>query len=48
MEQCDNKGKYFFVEIIPSIDDEGHWDGKIQLAIQVRRSNIDDDSFFAL
>jgi len=48
MEKCDNKGNYFFVEIIPSIDDEGHWDGKFQLAIQVRRSNIDDDSFFEL
>jgi len=48
MEKCDNKGNHFFVEIIPSIDDRGDWDGKFQLAIQIRRANISDDSFFEL
>lgn len=48
MKAFDNKGNHFFIEIIPDIDNNGSWKGKYQMAIQARRLNIDDDSFFAL
>lgn len=48
MKTFDNKGNHFFIEIIPEINNEGAWKGKYQMAIQARRLNIDDDSFFAL
>lgn len=48
MTQYNNRGNHFFVEVIPSIDEQGYWDGKYQLAIQARRANIDDESFWSL
>ena len=47
-QQFNNRGNHFFIEIIPNIDEKGNWEGQYQLAIQARRLNIDDDSFFAL
>ena len=46
IEKYDNKGNQFFIEVIPDIDDEGEWLGRYNLAINVRRTNINDDSFF--
>ena len=48
MKTYDNKGNHFFIEVIPSIDDKGYWDGRFGLAIQVRKSNIDDESYWEL
>ena len=48
MKTFDNKGNHFFIEIIPDINDKGAWKGQYQMAIQARRLNLDDDSFFAL
>ena len=48
IEKYDNKGNQFFIEVIPDINDEGEWLGRYNLAINVRRTNINDDSFFAL
>ena len=48
MIKFDNKGNQFFVEIIPDITDDGEWKGVYQLAINARKTNITDDSFFAL
>ena len=48
MTHYNNRGNHFFIEVIPSIDEKGQWDGKYQLAIQARRANIDDDSFWGL
>lgn len=47
-KQFNNRGNHFFIEVIPDIDEKGQWQGQYQLAIQARRLNIDDDSFFAL
>ena len=46
--QYDNRGNQFFIEIIPNVDKDGHWLGQYQLAINVRRTTLEDDSFYAL
>ena len=48
MKKFNNRGNHFFIEIIPDISEKGEWQGVYQLAIQGRRTNIDDDSFYAL
>ena len=48
MTKFDNKGNQFFIELIPDVDDEGSWLGRYHLAINVRRTTLDDDSFYAL
>ena len=48
MIKFDNKGNEFFVEIIPDITDNGEWKGVYQLAINARKTNITDDSYFEL
>jgi len=48
MTKFDNKGNQFFIELIPDVDDEGAWLGRYHLAINVRRTTLDDDSFYAL
>lgn len=48
MKRYDNQGNHFFIEIIPSIDKKGYWDGRFELAIQVRKANIDDESYWEL
>ena len=45
LNKYDNKGNFFFVEVIPNIDNKGQWDGQYELAIQARRQNINDESF---
>ena len=47
-QQFNNRGNHFFIEVIPDINEKGEWQGQYQLAIQARRLNIDDESFFAL
>tara|TARA_E500000305_G_C3997659_1_gene225475 strand:- start:57 stop:386 length:330 start_codon:yes stop_codon:yes gene_type:complete len=48
LNKYDNKGNFFFVEVIPNIDNKGQWDGQYELAIQARRQNINDESFYEL
>ena len=46
--ECDNKGNHFFIEIVPDITDKGVYTDKFQLIINVRKTNIDKESFSKL
>lgn len=48
MDDFKSRGNHFFIEVIPNVSEEGEWEGQYKLAIQARRTNIDDDGYFAL
>tara|TARA_B100001250_G_C19190147_1_gene524802 strand:+ start:160 stop:501 length:342 start_codon:yes stop_codon:yes gene_type:complete len=48
MNLYNSRGNSFFIEIIPEITSKGQWTGAYQLAINARRTNLNEESYFGL